>query len=220
MAIIQVPIVKGKGVVEFDTDALPEAVFAEAILQGLKTLVNRGMSKITVKDLGSSAEVEKEAMICAMQNHAKIMVGDVKLSGKAKAATAKMDKAVLTEALRIARDRVRDALKAAGKKLYAIKAADITSAAKDLINIDPSIIEAAQAAIKARNETPVSIDLSALIGAVREDGAKIAKAEAEKVAKKADKPLSAAQAGKVKGRKPATKPVHVADKASQHHATH
>jgi hypothetical protein len=208
MAIIQVPIVKGKGMVEFDTDALPEAVFAEAVLQGLKTLVNRGMSKITVKDLGSSAEVEKEAMIVAEQNHAKIMVGEIKFSGKAKAATAKLDKAVSTEALRIARERVRDALRAAGKKLYAVKASEITTAAKELISIDPSIIAAAELAIKARSEAPVSVDLSAIIGAVKEDGAKIAKAEAKKEADKKSKPLSASQAGKVKGRKPPAKPEH------------
>lgn len=213
MAIISVPIVKGKGVVEFDTDALPEAVFAEAVLQGLKTLVNRGMSKITVKDLGSAEEVQKEAMIVAQQNVAKINSGDIKFSGKTKAATAKLDKAVGTEALRIARERVRDALKAAGKKLYAVKASEITTAAKELIGLDPSIIAAAEAAIKARSEAPTSVDLSAIISAVKEDGAKIAKAEAKKAEEKASKPLSAKQAGAVKGRKPPTKP-------APHHTGH
>jgi hypothetical protein len=206
MAIISVPVVKGKGVVEFDTDALPEAVFAEVVLQGLKTLVNRGMSKITVKDLGSTEEVMKEAMIVAEQNVAKINAGDIKYSGKSKAATAKLDKAVATEALRIARERVRDALRAAGKKLYAVKASEITTAAKELIGIDPSIVTAAEAAIKARSEAPSEVDLSAIIGAVKEDQAKIAKAEAKKAEERKSKPLSAKQAGQVKGRKPPTRP--------------
>jgi hypothetical protein len=164
------------------------------------------MSKITVKDLGSEEEVRKEAMIVAAQNVAKINAGDIKFSGKSKAATAKLDKAVGTEALRIARERVRDALKAAGKKLYAVKASEITTAAKELINIEPSIVAEAEAAVKARSEAPISADLSAIIGAVKEDQAKIAKAEAKKAEEKASKPFSAKQAGMVKGRKPPTRP--------------
>jgi hypothetical protein len=207
MAIMTIPIVKGKGVIEIDTDALPEAVFAEAVLQGLKTLLNRGMSKVTVKDLGDEATVRKEAMIIAEQTKAKVLAGEIKFSGKASAKTeAKLDKAVSTEALRIARERVRDALKAAGKKLYAVKASEITTAAKELLGLDPSIIVAAEAAIKARSEAPATVDLSALIGAVKEDTAKIAKEEAKKAEAKANKPLSAKQAGLVKGRKTPAKP--------------
>jgi hypothetical protein len=209
MAIMQVPIVKGKGVVEIDTDTLPEAVYAEALLQGLKTLANRGMSKVTIKDLGDEATVRKEAMIIATQNVAKIAAGEIKFSGKAsKSEAAKLDKAVGTEALRIARERVRDGLKAAGKKLYAVKASEITSAAKELIGLDPSIVQMAEQAIKARQEVPTSIDLSALIAGVKEDTAKIAKEEAKKAEAKANKPISAKQAGLVKGRK--AKPVPVA----------
>ena len=101
---------------------------------------------------------------------------------------------------------MRDALKAAGKKLYAIKASEITTAAKELIGLDPSIVQMAEAAIKARTEVPSAIDLSALVGAVKEDTAKIAKAEAEKAEKAKNKPISAKQAGLVKGRKPKAKP--------------
>lgn len=211
MAIMQVPIVKGKGVVEIDTDTLPEAVYAEALLQGFKTLANRGMSKITVKELGSNDEVQKEAMLIAEQNVAKIKSGDIKFSGKAsKSAANKLDKAVQTEALRIARERVRDALKAAGKKLYAVKASEITTAAKELLSLDPSIIAMAEQAIKARSEVPLSVDLSALVSAVKEDTAKIAKMEHEKTEKAKNKPISAKQAGLVKGRKPKAKPHHSA----------
>lgn len=218
MAIMSIPIVKGKGAVEIDTDTLPEAVYAEALLQGLKTLLNRGMSKVTVKDLGDEATVRKEAMIIAEQNVAKVMSGDIKFSGKAsKSAEAKLDKAVSTEALRIARERVRDALKAAGKKLYAIKASEITTAAKELIGLDPSIVQMAEEAIKARSVVPVGIDLSALVSSVKEDTAKIAKAEAKKAEEKASKPISAKQAGLVKGRKAKPVPVHTAPTHTGHH---
>jgi len=36
MTIMQVPVTKGKGTVEIDTDALPQAVYEYALLQGLK----------------------------------------------------------------------------------------------------------------------------------------------------------------------------------------
>jgi hypothetical protein len=190
MAIMQVPVVKGKGVVEIDTDTLPEAVYAEAILQGLKTLVNRGMSKVTVKDLGDEEKVKAEAMIIAEQNVAKIRSGEIKFSGKAKA--SKVSGAVQTEAMRIARNRVKDALKAAGMKISYIKASDITAAAKELVASDDSIVAEATANIAKRAETPMPIDIKAL---VQEDSSLKAKGEAKKAAAKAEKQLSAKQAG-------------------------
>lgn len=195
MAIMQVPVTKGKGVVEIDTNALPEAVYAEALLQGLKTLVNRGMSKVTVADLGSDDKVREEAMIIASKNVEKILAGDIKFSGKAKA--AKVSGAVNTEAMRIARARVKDALKAAGMKISYVKASEITAAAKELINQDASIIEEAKANLEKRAEAPLPIDIKSL---VKEDPELKAKGEAKKAEAKKDAPLSAKQAGKVKGR--------------------
>lgn len=195
MAIMQVPVTKGKGVVEIDTNALPEAVYAEALLQGLKTLVNRGMSKVTVADLGSDEKVREEAMIIAGKNVEKILAGDIKFSGKAKA--AKVSGAVNTEAMRIARARVKDALKAAGMKISYVKASEITAAAKELINQDASIIEEAKANLEKRAEAPLPIDIKSL---VKEDPELKAKGEAKKAEAKKDAPLSAKQAGKVKGR--------------------
>lgn len=196
MAIITIPVTKGKGVVVIDSDALPQAVYAEALLQGLKTLVNRGMSKVTVKDLGSEDEVQKEAMIIAGKNVEAVLAGNIKFSGKAK--SSKVSGATTTEAMRIARIRVKDAAKAAGMKISYIPAKEITAAAKELIAQDATIIEEAEANLKAREATPVAIDIKSL---VKEDASLVAKGEAKKAKEKADKPLSAKQAGQVKGRK-------------------
>lgn len=198
MAIMQVPVTKAKGVIEIDTDSLPEAVYAEALLQGLKVLANRGQSKITVKELGDADTVKKEAMIAAEKMKAKILAGDIKFSGKAKA--TKVSGAVNTEAMRIARNRVKDAIKASGKRISHYTAKDISAAAKSLIEADQSIIAEAEAAIAKRSEIPVPQDLMALL---KEDQTLVAKAEK----KKAEKGLSAKQAGmstkKVPGRKQA-----------------
>lgn len=218
MTIVTVPVTKGKGVVEIDTDSLPEDVWSEVVLQGLKTILNRGMAKVTVAELGSEEGVRQEAMIIAEQNVSKMKEGKIKFSGKAtKASAIKMDKAVASEALRIAKDRIRDAIKASGKKLYAVKAADITSAAKELIASDESIVKAAEEAIKARSAVPSTTDLSAIIGGLKEDQTKIAKAEAEKAEAKKNKPLSAKQAGqtvKAKGKTKIKPPVAASADAS------
>ena len=112
MAVVQVPVTKGKGVVEVDTEKLPDDVYTEIVMQGLKTLVNRGMTKVTIKDLGSDDEVRKEAAIIAQKNVEKIYAGDIKFSGKA--TKTKVSGVVQTEAMRIAKERVKDALRANG----------------------------------------------------------------------------------------------------------
>lgn len=205
MAIMQVPVTKGQGVVEIDTDALPEAVYAEALLQGLKTLLNRGQSKITVAELGDKDTVKKEAMIAADKQKAKILSGDIKFSGKAKA--TKVSGAVNTEAMRIARNRVKDAIKAAGMKISHVKASEITTAAKELLAQDQSIVAEAEANLATRSATPLPIDIKSL---VKEDPKLVAKAEAKKAADAANKPMSAKQAGLVKGRKPKAQPTQSA----------
>ena len=163
MAIMIVPVTKGKGVIEFDTELLPESVYAEALLQGLKVLVNRGQSKITVAELGDAETVKAESMLAAQKQKDKIMAGDIKFSGKAKA--TKVSGAVNTEAMRIARNRVKDALKANSIKISHVAAKDITAAAKELIAADPSIIDLATEALKAREATPMPIDIKSLIKA-------------------------------------------------------
>ena len=210
MAVLQIPVVKSKGVIDVDTERLPEDVYAEAMLQGLKTLVNRGMTKCTERELGSKELVAKEADILAAKNVEKIYAGDIKFSGKA--TKTKVSGAVRTEALRIAKERVKDAMRAAGYKLSNVKASSVTEAAKALLDASPDIIAEAEAAIAARSTAPLPIDLKSLVHEDPELAAKNAKAAADK---KAERQLSATQAGKVKGRKPKAKPTHEAHHSAQ-----
>lgn len=207
MAIMKVPVTKAKDVVEIDTDSLPEAVYAEALLQGLKTLVNRGMSKITKAELGDDVIVKSEAMIKAKANVEDIVAGKIKFSGKS-AGKSKVSGAVNTEAMRIARNRVKDAIKAAGMKISYVKASEITAAAKELIasedaDNEASCIAMAKANLAKRAEAPMPIDIKSLVS----EDAKLREAgEAKKAEERANKPLSAKQAGLVKGRKAKAKP--------------
>lgn len=188
MAILTIPVTKGKGSVQFDTDQLPVDVFAEAMLQGLKVLVNRGMSKITKETYPEAEEMKAAAMAKAAENVEAINTSKIKFTGGKSA--NKVSGAVQTEARRLARNLVKDALKAAKIKISTVEAKEITAAANALLAEDPSIFEKAKANLEDRSKVPVS---TAIISSIKISDKLVAKAEA----KKAKDQLSAKQAGKV-----------------------
>ncbi|TXH43037.1 MAG: hypothetical protein E6Q97_34840 [Desulfurellales bacterium] len=194
---MEVPIVKGKANIEIDTSLIPDDVFQEIVLQGLKVILNRGMSKITTTGLSGKAleDAQVAAMAKAAENVEAVKTGKIKFTGKAKA--KKASGAVNTEAMRIARNLVKDAMKANGIKISHVKASEITSAAKQLIEADPSIVAQAEEELAKRQAKPIAINIA---GLVHTDPELVAKAEAKAAADKAKRPLSAKQAGKVKTR--------------------
>lgn len=198
MAILKVPIVKGKANVDVDTEKdIPDTVLAEIYLQGLKVVLNRGMSKITTTGLeGDDLEEAKlAAMTKATENLEAMRQGKVKITGVK--ADSKVSGAVRTEAMRLARNLVKDELKRQGKKVSYIEASEITKAANTLLVAKPELIEMAKANLAAREETAkgLGIDIGGI--PVSEKRVKAAeKAKAEKAKVKAEQ-LSATQAGKV-----------------------
>lgn len=206
--IVKVPVSKAKGeFLEIDVDLIPPEMWSEVVFQGLKQLFGRGMSKISKTTYPKEAELKAAAVAKATENVDAILKNDqkkIKLS--AKAGGAKVSGAVNTEAMRLARNLVKDEMKRLGIKISHVEASEITKAAKEYIAADPSIIEQAKAEIEKRNAVNVAgkIDLATLI---KESPVLVAKAEARKAKAKADAPLSAKQAGKpVLRAKPAAKP--------------
>lgn len=200
MAILQVPITKAKGAfVEIDTDALPQDVFTEAVLQGLKVLANRGTSKITKAAYPNADELKAAAIEKAEEQKTAMLEGKIKLTGQKKAGG--VTGAVRTEAMRLARQLVKDEMKRAGIKISHVEASEITKAAKELLEAMPDLIEQAKATIAARQQeadkVKSAINISELVKA---NPALVAKAEAKKAAAKKDAPISAKQAGKVQTR--------------------
>lgn len=190
--LIPVNLKNGAGTVDVDTARLPDAVYREALLQGLKVLAERNMSKLT-KELYPDEGDRKAAIKAKAEANIRDMYeGKVKLTGAV--AVKKASGAVMTEAMRLARNLVKDQMKAEKIKISTVKASDITAAAKAFIEADPSIITTAEANLKAREATPIKVDIKSLIKA---DPALVAKAKAKADAAKADKPLSAKQAGQV-----------------------
>jgi hypothetical protein len=191
----------GAGEVSVDTSRLPDDVYREALLQGLKALAERAMSKITKEAYPNDAERKAAIKAKAEANIQDMYDGKTKITGRA--AAAKPKGAVMTEAMRLARNLVKDAMKANKIKISTVKASEITNAAKVLLESDPSIIATAEANLAARSASPAKIDIASLI---KVDPELVAKAEAKAAKAKADKPLSAKQAGKTVPRAKGAKP--------------
>lgn len=195
MAKLNVPVSKCKGgTIEIDTETLPIEMYTEALLQGLKSMLGRGMSKISKTTYPVEQELKDAAMAKAQENARAIMENDqkkIKLSGGT--TKAKVSGALNTEAMRLARNLVKDEMKRQGIKISHVEASEITIAAKALVAADDSIIEQAKANLAEREKVNVGskIDLKSLI---KESPKLVAAAEARKA--KAKGTLSAKQAGK------------------------
>ena len=199
MAVLQIPVTKGKATIDFDTDWLSDEVYTIVVMEGLKTLLNRGTSKVTKETYPDEAELRAKAMEIAAAQVEKVKTGDIKKTGAAK---SKESGKVMAEARRIARGYVKDLMKEAGIKISHVKASEITKAANDMIAGDPTIIEQAKANIEQAETAPkAKIDIKSLI---KTDPELVAKAEAKAAKEKAERAtqLSKTQAGKAKTRKP------------------
>ena len=199
--MISIALKNGAGTVEVDTGLLPEEVYREALMQGLKVIAERAMSKITKEAYPDEAERKSAIRAKAEANIADMYAGKTKITGEAK--VKKASGAVMTEAMRLARNLVKDAMKANKIKISHVKASEITAAAKALLESDASILATAEQNLKAREATPIKIDIKSLI---HTDPTLVAKDEAKKAEAKASKPLSAKQAGKVAPRAKGSKP--------------
>lgn len=197
MAVVQVPITKAKTTIEIDVDSLPADVYREAVIQGLKVMANRGASKITKETYPDETELKAAALAKAEEQVEAMKSGKIKIAG---AKVAKTSGATMTEAMRLARNLVKDLMKRENIKPSRVPASEITAAAKVLI-ADPDnawIMEQAKANIEERNKTKIVIDIKSLI---KEDPKLVAAAEKKNAEARAKKGLSAAQAGKTAVRK-------------------
>lgn len=191
---IKVPVTKGKSTLDVFISKLPDAVYREMCVQGLKVILNRSMTKVTKETYPNPDELKAAAMAQAEKTLAACYEGKIRIMG---AKADKVSGAVMTEARRLARNLVKDELKKAGVKISYVEASEITKAANAYIIADPSILKMAEESIKAREEKASGMRsaLAGIITAVPQSEKKKAKAEADKA--KAKEVLSKTQAGKV-----------------------
>lgn len=212
MTIVQVPVKKVKGAtVSVDTDKLPQAVYEYAIVIGLKELASRGMSKLKKEDYGTDGAFNAAVMEIAEKQVEGMYEGKTRIVGAKSKGAGKGPEH--TEAMRLARLRVKEVIKASGGKISHYSASDITKGAKAYIEADPDTWYAAarESLSKAPKPTP-GIDLAAM--GLTEDPKKVKAAEEKKekakaaaAAKKAKETTAAgvvaAKKGGTKGRNPA-----------------
>jgi hypothetical protein len=223
MGVLNIPVVKAGGkTIAIDTDTdLDDRMFKLALEEGLKVLINSKMSKITAQSKLEGAELEASqaaAMEIAEKNLAAIKSGEFKKGGRgASASSTKVPREVMTEARRLAKEVIKNEIRAAGMKISHVEPRDITAAANNLLETDPSYIEQAKANIEARNVVaPVATDDPTVVAAAKsklaslglsgESPKLLAAAEERKAKSKAV--LSATQAGKAAPRKGAQPTAH------------
>lgn len=198
MATISVPVPKGKASLDVDLDKLPTHVYAEMLRLGAKELLSRGMTKIATAGLEGEAlaAAQAAAMVKANENLNDCYEGKVRIVG---AKAEKTSGETATEAMRLARNVIKAAMKAQKIKVSHVKATEITKAAKAYLATDngKTLLDEAKANVEKRKAmaAETGIDMSS----IQIDPKLVAKAAEEAAAKKAQ--TSAAQAGKPKKRK-------------------
>lgn len=200
MGVMNIKVTKANRTIAVDTSELPDEAYQFVLQKGLEALMNARMSKILTKDLEGDklTEAQEAAAKIAEENLANLKAGKIsKGRGGAKDANGnKVSAVVMTEARRLAKEVVKNEIRAAGMKISHVEASVITKAANELIAADPSFIENAKANIEARSAVKSAINIADL---VHESPKLVAKAEAAKAERKTQ--LSAKQAGKAAPRK-------------------
>ena len=193
ITVVNVPITQGKTTMAVTLADIPDDVYQEALLQGLKVLLNRGASKITKETYPNAEELKAAAVAKAQEQLELVNTSKIKFTGgKKKSGTTG---AVMTEARRLAKALVKDELKRAGIKISHVEASEITKAANLYLESEhgTALIEKAKANLAEREKVSIgdTIDVSTVIHISPE---LVAKANAKKAK---GGTLSAKQAGKV-----------------------
>jgi hypothetical protein len=185
---LNIPVVKAKSTIKIMTDKLPEHVYREALTLGLKQLVNRGQTTLTKEGYPDPEKLKAASMEKAEATLENMYAGKIRMVGGAK--SDKVPREIMTEARRIARNLVKAELKRAGVKVSYVESSEITKAANALLAADPDIIEQAKEEVEKQDRKKVKLDIAGMVPISQK---KVKAAEA----KKADKAISAKQAGKV-----------------------
>lgn len=193
-----VPIAKAKDTITVNVDDLPDEVFREVMFQGLKAVLNRGMTKVAA--IEDEAERKAEALEKAKANWDDMKEGKVRITGgKAKPKGARE---INTEAMRLARNAVKDAIKEEGGKISHYPSSEITALAKEYLEQETDEAKQLWALAKTNVEARLkkvkgSTVLKTIAKKAKVDTDLVKKAEAKKAERKpkAGAQLSKTQAG-------------------------
>lgn len=194
MAQFDIQITKAKDSlqVDSDVDVSDEEVYKWCLAEGIKVYLNKGMGKITKANYPDEEKRKEAALEIAMQNLEDLKAGKMPKRGRVSAKAGKVPGKVMTEARRLAKNLIKDEMKRQQIKVSHVEASEITKAANQLLEADPSLIEQAYKNLEEREKVPVKIDIKSVI---KTSPTKVAAAEAKKA--KAKAATSAKQAAMV-----------------------
>jgi len=189
------------GAIEMNFSTLPDQIYQALLIAGAEAFLNKangaakslaGITKLEGKEL---EDRKKEVLEAAEKTAQQLRDGIVPGAKKAKASGA-----VQTEAMRLAKAMVKDLIRNSGQKVGAYTAKELTVAAKEVLERNPSLLQLAEKNLAERAtdaKGTKSLDLKGLFGAKAESEEVKAKPKAPpKRKEKGDKvPLSAKQAG-------------------------
>jgi hypothetical protein len=183
-SIVSVFIAKAKASLDVDISKLPDDVYNEVIQKGLQSVLGRGMSEIKTGALEGAelVKAQEAALEVAAANLDKCYKGEIRFMA---AKRTKVKGKERTEAMRIAKQIVKDQMKAEGLKISHYSAKEITAAAEQVLADNPEILEQAKenlAKIEEERSKKVKINLKSTMKA---DPKKVAAAEEKKAAAKA-----------------------------------
>lgn len=188
---LMIPVTKGKAGIEICVDDLPADVYKEVLIQGLKHFINTSMGdiKTTGLDEKEAATAAKVAMDKAEENAEKLYTGKIRMS---KGTRTKVSGEVKTEAMRLARLIIKQAIRDEGGKVSHYAAANISEAAKEWLETTEEGKEC-MAQAKANVESRHALDKASKIDV---SGIKADPALAKKAEEKAAKAKGAKKASK------------------------
>jgi len=159
---IQVPVVKAKTTIEVDLSKLPDEMYKRALAEGLKVMLNGGMTKITGKEIPDEEKRQEAAMEVAEARLEQIYNNELRSGRGATAGKSKESGEVMVEARAIAKKLVKEAIKRQGQRIGAYTGKEITAYANEYLAQPESaadIIKQAKEAIALRNKAK-PIDLT------------------------------------------------------------
>ena len=160
--VIKIPVPKaGKGVfIEVALTELADNTYLEVLLQGAKVLANRKMADVKTQGLEGDelAKAQAIALEIAEKNVEDMKSGNIKRSAAGK---SKVTGKVMTQAMQIARQLVKDQLKRENIRVSDVDAKEITAAAKELIEENPEILGEAERLVAEKEEKLSGIKFTA-----------------------------------------------------------
>lgn len=192
---VSVMISKAKRSLDVDVNALPEEVYQEVIIKGLQSVLGRGMGEVKIAGLeGDALKKEQDAAFTiAQENLEKCYKGEIRLMAAKKVKTKGKER---TEALRIAKQLVKDQMKEEGLKVSHYSAKEITLAAEQVLEDNPDILEEAKRILAEREKKSKGKVKISLKTTMKADEKKVKAAK-----EKAEKAKAATAAKKAKGEK-------------------